>query len=67
MKKQFLNLGKALSKAEQRGIRGGEGSCRSGSNMDDGCPCNTGTQCSSGNCNKGLHPAFGTCGAPQEE
>jgi hypothetical protein len=66
MKKQFLNLGKALNKAEQKSINGGA-SCRSGSNMDDGCPCNNGSQCSSGNCNTGLHPAFGTCEAPQEQ
>lgn len=27
MKKQFLNLGKALNKAEQKSINGGSGGC----------------------------------------
>jgi len=42
MKKQFLNLGKALSKAEQREINGGAGTC------DDECSPSAGGSCSSG-------------------
>ncbi|MCF6168849.1 hypothetical protein [Lutibacter sp.] len=42
MKKQFLNLGKALNKAEQREIFGGAGTC------DDECSPSVGGSCPSG-------------------
>ncbi|MCF6168845.1 hypothetical protein [Lutibacter sp.] len=52
MKKQFLNLGKALSKAEQRGISGGEvltregGECAAGASCEEDMDCtNIGIQC----------------------
>ncbi|WP_456420681.1 hypothetical protein [Lutibacter sp.] len=53
MKKQFLNVGKALSKAEQREIFGGEvltreggGECAAGASCEEDMDCtNIGIQC----------------------
>ena len=53
MKKQFLNLGKALSKAEQREIFGGRdelmlegGECAAGASCEEDMDCtNIGIQC----------------------
>ncbi|UMB53928.1 hypothetical protein MKD41_00245 [Lutibacter sp. A64] len=70
MKKQFLNLGKALSKTEQKEIFGGlheltysdgGNDCNSGS-MSSGCPClySKPQQCSSGVCSHDSH-IMGKC------
>jgi len=72
MKKQFLNLGKALNKAEQKQIFGGDdgmsdpggpggNDCNSGS-MSSGCPClySKPQQCSSGVCTHDSH-IMGKC------
>lgn len=50
MKKQFLNLGKALNKTEQKQIFGGE---REPAGMDPGEPCSScsvNSDCNSGVC-----------------
>jgi hypothetical protein len=69
MKKQFLKLGKALNKVEQKQIFGGgrlplglEGNdCNSGS-MSSGCPCSYSNpgQCKSGVCADDSH-ILGVC------
>jgi hypothetical protein len=51
MKKSILNIGKALSRAEQKLVFGGSGPCRdSYPNQGTGCKCQRNDQCSSGNC-----------------
>jgi hypothetical protein len=52
MKKQILNLGKALNKAEQKTIKGGTLPTQSGGLCDveegrkeEGCPCNNDYEC----------------------
>ena len=53
MKKQILNLGKALNKTEQKNIFGGaiirhqNGNCANAieGNRPYGCPCSSGSQC----------------------
>jgi len=42
MKKQILNIGKGLSKAEQRNINGGCGHCSSGEDPEF---CESNTEC----------------------
>jgi hypothetical protein len=44
MKKQFLNLGKALNKAEQKSINGGAGVCDSECGPGGGS-CPSGSEC----------------------
>ncbi|RKF02904.1 hypothetical protein C8N26_2551 [Tenacibaculum lutimaris] len=63
MKKQILNLGKALNKVDQKAINGGyiEGPCRAGTDMDKNCLCTNGGQCSSGTCKKGMGQIYGNC------
>lgn len=64
MKKQILNIGKALNKAEQKTINGGHmlaAPCRGGKDMDTGCLCTSGDQCSSGSCRKSRGQIFGNC------
>jgi len=53
MKKQFLNLGKALNKAEQKQINGGLHELK----FDDGEPCSACT--SNSGCNSGVCANFG--------
>jgi hypothetical protein len=57
MKKQILNLGKALNKVEQRNVFGGmapdEGPCRdAGKEQPAGCYCQRDDQCA-GTCKAG--------------
>lgn len=53
MKKQILNLGKALNKAEQRTINGGVEQCDSQYRCGVGKCCNTAGWCQSFNANTG--------------
>lgn len=46
MKNQFLNLGKTLSKSEQRSVNGGDG----GEGLDGGGPCGDNGVCSNECC-----------------
>ena len=47
MKKQILNLGKVLSKTEQRNVNGGyESECETNSDCDPSMFCNTRNICS---------------------
>ena len=50
MKKQFLNLGKALSKAEQKQISGGKTIYYKPCNLPNGTPCPSGGWCYKGVC-----------------
>lgn len=61
MKKQILNLGTVLSKAEQQNVYGGgtpithEGDpCDiiEGQKIPQGCPCRSDDECFSGNCDR---------------
>lgn len=67
MKKQFLNLGKTLNKAEQRSVNGGDPWCNSlqpdpGSyELPCGCFCQENSQCIMGNCNVNGPNGWGQC------
>jgi len=67
MKKHFLNLGKALSKAEQRSINGGDPWCQDLSPdpgtylLPCGCFCQSNNQCIMGNCSSDGPNGWGMC------
>ena len=71
MKKQILNLGKALSKVEQKSINGGaagsEGWCSEANNNTENCDCDASHPCNSGyTCEPNNNPdegstLYGTC------
>ena len=53
MKKELLNLGKALNRAEQRVINGGKEQCNNQFHCGEGKCCNTAGWCQSVNANTG--------------
>ncbi len=69
MKKQILNLGKTLSKVEQRSFQGGNGpflpggdGCIVGETPTIGCPCTNNLDCSQEEyCFKGNNDINGVC------